>query len=58
MSLAETPAELAEELEQLRALEHGYKIRVGVIEGWTSTPIDVPADLARVEALLRGGRSQ
>ena len=57
-SLAQTPAELAEQLEQLRALEHGYKIRVGVIEGWTSTPIDVPADLARVEARLSGGRSQ
>ena len=50
--LARTPAEQAEELEQLRALEHGHRIRCAVVEGWTSTPVDVPADVARVEARL------
>jgi 3-deoxy-manno-octulosonate cytidylyltransferase (CMP-KDO synthetase) len=48
-----TPAEQAEELEQLRALENGHRIRVAEVEGWTSVPVDVPADLARVEAALR-----
>ncbi|MFO0688396.1 MAG: 3-deoxy-manno-octulosonate cytidylyltransferase [Myxococcota bacterium] len=48
-----TPAEMAEELEQLRALENGHRIRVAAIEGWTSVPVDVPADVARVEAALR-----
>jgi 3-deoxy-manno-octulosonate cytidylyltransferase (CMP-KDO synthetase) len=51
-SLAPTPAELAEGLEQLRALEHGFAIRCAVIEGWTSAAVDVPEDVARVEARL------
>ena len=44
--LAQSPLELAERLEQLRWLENGYCIRVGV----TNTPtigIDTPEDLAR-----------
>ena len=52
-ALAPTPAERAEGLEQLRALEHGFKIRCAVIEGWTSAAVDVPADMALVEARLR-----
>ena len=51
-SLPPTPAERAEGLEQLRALEHGYPIACAVIEGWESVPVDVPADVARVEARL------
>ena len=50
-----TPAEQAEELEQLRALENGHRIRVAEIKGWTSIPVDVPDDLAKVEAALRRG---
>jgi 3-deoxy-manno-octulosonate cytidylyltransferase (CMP-KDO synthetase) len=50
--LAPTPAERAEGLEQLRALEHGFPIRCAVIEGWTSAAVDVPADIAAVEARL------
>ena len=53
-TLPPTPAERAEGLEQLRALEHGFAIRCAVIEGWTSAAVDVPADVARVEARLRG----
>ena len=52
VDLARTPAEKAEELEQLRALEHGHRIRVAVIDGWSSASVDVPDDLARVERLL------
>jgi 3-deoxy-manno-octulosonate cytidylyltransferase (CMP-KDO synthetase) len=50
--LAPGEAERAEGLEQLRALEHGFAIRCAVIEGWRSVPVDVPADVAKVEALL------
>ncbi len=49
-----SPAEQAEELEQLRALENGHRIRVAEIEGWTSIPVDVPEDVAQVEAAMRG----
>ena len=53
VGLAQTPAERAESLEQLRALEHGHPIQVAVVEGWSSAAVDVPADVARVEARLR-----
>jgi 3-deoxy-manno-octulosonate cytidylyltransferase (CMP-KDO synthetase) len=52
-ALPPTPAERSEGLEQLRALEHGYPIRCAVIEGWTSAAVDVPEDVALVEARLR-----
>jgi 3-deoxy-manno-octulosonate cytidylyltransferase (CMP-KDO synthetase) len=48
-----TPAERAEQLEQLRALENGHRIRCGIVEGWLGIPVDVPADVAKVEARLR-----
>ena len=51
--LAQTPLERFEALEQLRALEHGFAIRVAIVEGWRSVPVDVPQDVARVEAHLR-----
>jgi 3-deoxy-manno-octulosonate cytidylyltransferase (CMP-KDO synthetase) len=58
VTLAPTPLEQAEALEQLRALEHGHRIRVAIVEGWRSVPVDVPADVATVEAILaaRAGR--
>ncbi len=52
VALPKTPLERSERLEQLRALEHGYRIRAAVVEGWRSLPVDVPEDVARVEALL------
>ncbi len=52
MGLEPTPAERAEQLEQLRALEHGFAIGCAVAEGFTSVPVDVPEDVARVEARL------
>jgi 3-deoxy-manno-octulosonate cytidylyltransferase (CMP-KDO synthetase) len=53
VGLERTPAECAEALEQLRALEHGYRIRCAVVEGWRSVAVDVPEDVARVEERLR-----
>jgi 3-deoxy-manno-octulosonate cytidylyltransferase (CMP-KDO synthetase) len=50
--LPRTPAEQAEGLEQLRVLEHGHAIRAARIEGWESRAVDVPADVAEVEAAL------
>jgi 3-deoxy-manno-octulosonate cytidylyltransferase (CMP-KDO synthetase) len=44
--LKPTPLELAERLEQLRALEHGYRIRVVEVES-ESWGIDTPEDLER-----------
>ncbi len=40
--------ELAEQLEQLRALEHGIRLRV-VITPYASRGVDTPADLAALE---------
>jgi 3-deoxy-manno-octulosonate cytidylyltransferase (CMP-KDO synthetase) len=43
--------EQAEKLEQLRALENGIEIAVRQVD-YDSVGVDVPADVARVEALL------
>jgi 3-deoxy-manno-octulosonate cytidylyltransferase (CMP-KDO synthetase) len=48
------PFEKAEELEQLRALENGIKMRVVQCDyrGRTHWSIDSPGDLAEAEAIL------
>jgi 3-deoxy-manno-octulosonate cytidylyltransferase (CMP-KDO synthetase) len=46
--------EMAESLEQLRALSYGIGIRVCVIEKAPGHGVDTPEDLMRVEALLLG----
>lgn len=48
------PGELErlEQLEQLRWLENGYRMRV-VETDYDAVSVDIPADVARVEALLR-----
>lgn len=51
-ALPQSPLELAESLEQLRWLENGYVIKVGVTEVET-VGIDTPQDLARAEEFLR-----
>ncbi len=51
-ALPQSPLELAESLEQLRWLENGYRIGVGISEIET-IGIDTPDDLARAEAWLR-----
>ncbi|MDE2286719.1 MAG: 3-deoxy-manno-octulosonate cytidylyltransferase [Burkholderiales bacterium] len=53
-SLAQAPLELAESLEQLRALWHGERIAVLLTEHAPAPGIDTPEDLARVRALLAG----
>lgn len=52
--LERTPLEIAERLEQLRALEHGYRIRVVEVES-ESWGIDTPADLERFRELVGNG---
>lgn len=49
--LPQSPLEVAESLEQLRWLQNGYKIKVGLTETET-IGIDTPEDLARAEAHL------
>jgi 3-deoxy-manno-octulosonate cytidylyltransferase (CMP-KDO synthetase) len=51
--LPQSSLEQAERLEQLRALENGIPIAVVRVEH-ESVGVDVPADVARVEALLAG----
>lgn len=50
--LAQTPLEIAESLEQLRWLENGYRIRVGITDVET-VGIDTPEDLQRAEEFLK-----
>ncbi|WP_298435557.1 3-deoxy-manno-octulosonate cytidylyltransferase [Geobacter sp.] len=50
--MAPTPLEQAEKLEQLRALENGYRIRV-VETGHESIGVDTPADLEKVIEKLK-----
>ncbi len=51
-SLPQSSLERAESLEQLRWLENGYKIGVGITDIET-VGIDTPEDLARAEEFLR-----
>jgi 3-deoxy-manno-octulosonate cytidylyltransferase (CMP-KDO synthetase) len=53
-TLPPTALERAEALEQLRALEHGIRIRV-VETAWDSVGVDTPEDLERVRRLVAGG---
>ena len=53
-ALEPTPLELAERLEQLRVLEHGYRLRTVLIPD-APVGVDTPADLERVRRLLAGG---
>lgn len=52
-TLPQTPLEHAEKLEQLRVLEHGYKIKCAVTE-YESVPVDTPEDLERVRGIIKG----
>lgn len=50
-SLPQTPLERSESLEQLRALEHGFRIRV-VETRYASMEVDTPDDLERARRIL------
>ena len=52
--LPQSPLELAESLEQLRWLQNGYRIKVGLTDVET-VGIDTPEDLARAEAFISCG---
>lgn len=51
-SLAASPLERYEMLEQLRVLWHGYRISLGITPTAPAPGVDTPDDLARVRALF------
>lgn len=55
--LPQSPLEMAESLEQLRWLQNGYKIKVGITDVET-VGIDTPEDLKRAEVFLREQRNR
>ena len=55
--LEPTPLERAEHLEQLRALEHGYRIKV-LATSHDPIGVDTPADLERVRQIMTAGASE
>lgn len=54
-ALPQSPLEVAESLEQLRWLQNGYTIKVGISRIET-IGIDTPEDLQRAEAFLKASR--
>jgi 3-deoxy-manno-octulosonate cytidylyltransferase (CMP-KDO synthetase) len=55
VSLPPSPLELREKLEQLRALEAGMRINVGLVDT-VPLGVDTPPDLERARELLRSSR--
>jgi 3-deoxy-manno-octulosonate cytidylyltransferase (CMP-KDO synthetase) len=51
VSLPQTPLERTESLEQLRALEHGFRIKIVLVD-YSPVGVDTPEDLERVRQLL------
>lgn len=56
IDLEQTPLEQAEKLEQLRALENGYNIKVGIGE-YERTEVNTPEELELVRQQLQQDRS-
>jgi 3-deoxy-manno-octulosonate cytidylyltransferase (CMP-KDO synthetase) len=55
VALPPSPLELREKLEQLRALEAGFRIHVGLVDT-VPLGVDTPADLARAREMLEISR--
>lgn len=53
VKLAPSPLEKREKLEQLRALEHGLRIDVAIVDA-LPLGVDTPADLEKARAILAG----
>lgn len=51
-ALPQSGLELAESLEQLRWLENGYTVRMGVTE-FESFSVDVPEDITKIESVFK-----
>jgi 3-deoxy-manno-octulosonate cytidylyltransferase (CMP-KDO synthetase) len=54
VQLSPTPSEMREKLEQLRWLDHGWRIDVGTTTHLTPS-VDTPEDLAAIEGLIAAG---
>lgn len=54
-ALGESTLESVEKLEQLRILDHGYSIKVGITEH-DSVPVDTAEDAEKVRKILSGSR--
>lgn len=51
--LPSTPLQEIEQLEQLKVLEHGYRIKVAIVSEQALSPaVDVPEDIKKVEQVL------
>ena len=55
VALEPTPNEVLEKLEQLRWVDHGYEIKVG-ISPYTNPAVDVPEDINKILDLLKVNR--
>jgi 3-deoxy-manno-octulosonate cytidylyltransferase (CMP-KDO synthetase) len=51
--LPQTPLEIAESVDMLRVLEHGYKVKMVEVDDVTYS-VDTPEDLKDVEAAMKG----
>jgi 3-deoxy-manno-octulosonate cytidylyltransferase (CMP-KDO synthetase) len=51
LNLKPTPLQIAEDLEQLKVLEHGYKMKTALVES-NSLGVDTLEDLKKVEKIL------
>ena len=49
--IEQTPLQLAEDLEQLKILEHGYKIAVTIVDD-EAIGVDTPQDINKIEKIL------
>ena len=51
-TLPATPLMLMEDLEQLKVIEHGYKIKVIMVDH-AAFGVDMPEDVAKIEELIK-----